>query len=181
MKTKRFLALFCVGFSLLLCVGFIGLFLHQPAQGNGTLPQMLSQMAVGNIANGQPVFGNTSAVLSVTGTGASSGTGIFQLGTGTLSLGGSNSASTFTLAGGTGNIPCYNACLTLAGTGATNVLIGSTSSSCTYPIYLTPTSGTVGVQYVSLPQITNINQVFVKLTGSSSAAATADVELLYNQ
>ena len=183
MKAKRFLAVFCVGFSILLCVTLIGAMFHLSAQAmipaSAIAPAML-----GTIANGTPQLGSSSAKLAVTSGTATAGAGVFSFAnTGSYSLTGST-AGTITLSGGTGSIPCYNAYLALTSSNAlsSSVLIGSSSSSCSYPVYATATSGTAGSQFIPLPQLTNVNQLYMSLTPSGTGtAATADVELIYTQ
>ena len=182
MKAKRFIAVFCVGLSVLLCVLTIGAIFHLSAQA--TVPaQMLAPAMVGTIANGAPQFGSSSAALVVSSGSATAGAGVFSFAnTGSYSLTGST-AGTITLTGGTGSIPCYGAVMTLTSSNALTgrVLIGSTSSSCAFPVYNT-SAGSTGTAYIPLPQLTNINQLYMSLTPSGTGTvATATVDLIYTQ
>ena len=132
------------------------------------------------ISDGHPVLGSTELALSA-GTASTSTA---------LNLSGTASTS----------VPCYNMQLavTISGTGSTNVLMGSTSSACTFPLYPTAATGslavTAGTAYSTyttpaVPVIynvgcTNLNQMWFTLTNSSSASAgttTAKVEAIYTK
>ena len=118
-----------------------------------------------SIATGAPVFGNTELVLSST---ASQTT--------TLNLSGSGASTS-------PSIPCKDLQLAVVTSGgATGVLMGQSSATCTYPVYATPTSGTLGVQYFKCDQATNLNQLWFSLTNSgSSGTYTAKIEAVYLQ
>jgi len=201
MKAKRFLAAFCLGLSVLLCISFIVVISHQSVQA--TMPaanQGLSQGLVGNIAGGQPVFGSTELSLTA-GTGNAGNSGALNL------------ASSATTAG-TASVACYNMTIipTMAYTGsATASLYMGSGTTCTCllmsggsPQYgsktggliLTLTAGTGAIVYtqdgtiqksLSLPQVTNTNQLWFKLTDSGSGsgsianAATCNVEAIYTK
>jgi hypothetical protein len=118
------------------------------------------QKAYGSIAQSAPVFGNTQLVLTQSGTGST-----------VLNLSGTNSTS----------IPCYGLKLSLATTGATSVLMGSSSSTCTFPVYPTSTSGTAGSQSIEFPAVSNVNQVWFSLSNSTTGTYTANVNAVYAQ
>ena len=185
MKPKRILAGLCILLSLSMLVAFISFITIDQRGADAAIP-----------ATGM-VLGNSSAVLSVTGSASTAGTAVFQIGKGVLTTLTASNTGSCTLTGGTGSVPCVNASLVLATT-AGSVLVGSSSSTCTIPLVATglsttttfTTSGGTAVtasftpgqgQLLSLPQLTNINQLYIKLVGSTSAAATADVELIYNK
>jgi hypothetical protein len=161
MKAKRILTAVCVGLSLILCIAIFTAIFQHPAQAT--------------IATGQPQFGNTELIISSSNSAAS--VPIW------LNLSGSGATTA-------PSIPCYNMQLALlySGTGATTtgeVLIGSASgaASTTYPVYSTPTSGTAGVQYFALPQVTNVNQVWVEVPFAAGVGGTtkATVEAIYTK
>ena len=94
----------------------------------------------GNVAAGMPVFGNTQLVVS---------------GTNALNLSGTGSTS----------IPCNNMLLTASSTGC---LIGSSSSTATFPL---PS----GLTTTAFP-VTNVNQVWC-----SVSSGTVTVNAVYSQ
>lgn len=153
MKTKRILAGACIALAVCLSLAFfLGILATHPKLAVGSVTPYAGQV--------NPVFGNSQLTLS-------------QAGTGTTTLNLSGTAST--------SIPCLGMKLALATTGAANVLMGSTSSSCTFPVYATPTSGTNGVQSFDLPQVTNVNQVWLSLVNSTTSTYTANVNAVYQQ
>ena len=195
MKAKRIAAALSIGLSLLLCVA-IGTAIYQ-STARATMPAapaVLGSESLGNLAAGRPVLGNSSAVLQVTGSGAVAGNATFLMGSGSVSAAAFATGATLTLSGGTGNVACTGPCLVLSTTSG-SVFIGSGSGSCTCPVTATGQNTTLVVtsgtgtatitpgqgQFLALPQLTNIDQLYIKLVGSSSATATADVELIYQQ
>jgi len=151
MKTKRFLAGVCIALALCLIIAALGGIVS-------THPKTAYGSITGLTPN--PIFGNTQLVLSQAGAGTS-----------TLNLSGTNSTS----------IPCYGMKLSLAVTNAAGVFIGSSSSSCSYPVYPTSTSGTAGSQQIDLPEVSNVNQLWVSLANSTTATYTATVNVRYAQ
>lgn len=180
MKAKSFLATFCLGLSILLCVLFVSILVHQQVQAT--------------IATGQPVLGYTELSLSGGTTGTSS----------TLNL--ASSAST----AGTSTIPCYNMTLipsmTYTGSGTASLYMGSgTTATCLLMSggsnqyagktggLLIASSGTAATlnyvqdgtvqKSIALPMVTNVNQLWFKLTNSDSGASTAtcNVEAIYTK
>jgi hypothetical protein len=105
--------------------------------------------AYGSIAQSAPVFGNSQIVLT-------------QSGTGTTVLNLSGTAAT--------SIPCFG--MVLSNTNS-NVLIGSSSGSCTFPL---PT----GQQSLD-KQVSNVNQVWCSLSNSTTGTVTATVSAVYAQ
>ena len=177
MKVQRFLTSFCLGLAVLLGITTIGAIWHQTAKANPALNAAVSTMATG--AGGNPVLGNSSVVMTISGSNTGSNYCIYNFSSGTIISG---AGVTVAPSGGTTSIPCYNAyaSLTITGTGLgcpTSILLGSSSSSCTYPLYTT--TGGTNTQYIALPQITNPTQLFMKLTNSTTAAVVADLELIY--
>ena len=150
MKSKRyekFLSALCAILALGLCVFVVGLFIHGSAQAT--------------IATGQPQFGNTQLVLSC---GSSTSSQVLNLSSSAAGIGIS--------------VPCYNMQLNAyTSSGASTsvgLFVGSSSSNCTFPIYPTPTSGTVGVQTFAIPQALNTNQLWFKLTNSTTGASNTN-------
>ncbi len=130
------------------------------------------QRAHATIANGTPQFGGTQLVLSV-GTAATSSSA--------LNLSGSGASAG-------PSVPCYAMKLglvTTSGTACTSQLyMGGSSTTCTVPLYATSTSGTAGTQFVDLPQATNVNQLWFKLTTSATGTYTSGggtISAIYTQ
>jgi hypothetical protein len=153
MKTKRITAGACIALSLALMIAALfGINATDVTPTYGSVTPVNGQIS--------PVFGNTQLVLSQTGTGTT-----------TLNLSGTASTS----------IPCAGMRLSLATTGATGLLMGSGSATCTVPLYPTSTSGTAGSQFVDLPQVTNVNQLWFSLSNSTTGTYTANVNVIYAQ
>jgi len=197
MKAKRILAISLAAPSLCMLAGFIGMVLHSTSRAS-VPPALVAPAVVSSVTPTGNVLGNSSAIFAVSaGSGGTYGTEstIYNFGTNSLTTYSGSGGAIYAVNGGTGSISCSNAYLSLTLTGTpTNILIGSSSSSCTYPVFATGGSGSivtagtgtsttislpVAVQSIQLPQLTNVNQLYMKLTSSSSA--TADVELFYNQ
>jgi len=98
-----------------------------------------------------PVFGNTQLVLT-------------QAGTGTTTLNLSGTAST--------SIPCYGMLLTCSNSA---VLMGSSSSSCTFPL--------TSIMPLSLKDqgVTNVNQLWFSLANSTTGTVTGTINACYAQ
>jgi hypothetical protein len=152
---------------------------HKQSHAIGIPPQLIAPAAVGAI-NGS--LGNSSMNLSVTGGSTNTiGYSAFNFGSGSLVTTGTNGGSaTLNSASGTGSISCAQVYLAVQNLSGGTLTMGSGSASCTFPLYQT-SGGSTGNSYYSFPQISNVNQPWIKLANSSSAAATADVELIYQQ
>ena len=59
--------------------------------------------------------------------------------------------------------------------------MGSSSSTCTVPLYATSTSGTAGSQFIDLPAVSNVNQVWFSLSNSTTGTYTANLNAVYSQ
>lgn len=184
MKSKRSFSALLAVLALCLLVATIGSLVHNQSRANPAtlLPGIASVGAVPLTGEG---FGNSSAIFTVTGgTSGTSASGIYSFGTGVLTtVGTGTAAATLTSSSGTGNVPIDSPYVnvTISGGTASSVLLGSSSATCSFPLYTSSSSGTAGTQFYSLVQPTNLNQLYIKLTNSGTTTATADVELIYNQ
>ncbi len=192
MKTRKLLA---AGIALWLCaaVAIVAGISHKVRAGTAEKAASLavSQAAVGNVTTGNPVFGNSQLILSA-GTASTTvaqfgtntvgstslyGTAGYSFGSGTVANGSllGGSGGTATASGGTGSVPCTDLRISVALSGTqsqTCLLVGSSSGSCTFPVYPTAsTSGGTSTQFLTLPA-TNINQIWVALTNSGSSTSS---------
>lgn len=170
-KKHRYLAIITLVVTLLgLVAAPVFVVLHSPQQAQAAIP------------DGHPQFGNTQLVLTA-GTASGYTADLSNVGTGgTFGIvsGGTGSA---TYTGGTGSIACYNMQLSLNTTGsAVTAFVGSSSATCTYPVYPTPTNGTAGVQAFQIPQALNVSQLWIALVNTSSTnVSSGTVNAMYTR
>ena len=189
MNSKRIFAALMIVLSLCLLVTAVGTIVHNQSDASAPASEMAtlaSTASVGSVPLTGMTLGNSSAIFTVTGgAGGTTASGTFNFATGTLTTTGTGTAATsLTSSSGTGTTPISDtrAWLSLSGGTATNVLLGSSSSSCTFPLYPTATSGTAAGNFMySLPQVSNLSQAYFKLTNSGTTTCTADIELIYNK